>query len=226
MDIQLAKILYNINDDGLKPEKKKCYDSHIMLITESEEIEEIPKSTISNAITSFNKFLKNMSISKEIEEGIRQYAHDYCGIDRKSRIKCFTPSHCAPYMLLSVYNTKCRDILAHIDPKSSVGNKYFSQQLKKKELKRNGKNIEEYYEIAYLTPQELCPEKWQMEIDRRNIREEKSKNIATSNLYTCGVCKGKKTYISPTPVQLRSPDEPMTIYVECANPKCGKRFRV
>ena len=78
--------------------------------------------------------------------------------------------------------------------------------------------------VAFMTHQELCPEKWYALIEAK-IKRDKNKfetNIAAStDLFTCRKCKEKKcTYYQ---MQCRSADEPMTTFVQCLN--CGTRFK-
>jgi transcription elongation factor S-II len=78
--------------------------------------------------------------------------------------------------------------------------------------------------VAFMTHQELCPEKWEPLIEAK-IKRDKNKfetNIAAStDLFTCRKCKEKKcTYYQ---MQCRSADEPMTTFVQCLN--CGTRFK-
>ena len=78
--------------------------------------------------------------------------------------------------------------------------------------------------IAFMTHQELAPEKWSQLIE---IKSKRDKNKFESNLeaatdtFTCKKCKSNKcTYYA---VQTRSADEPMTIYVTCID--CGQRWK-
>jgi len=78
--------------------------------------------------------------------------------------------------------------------------------------------------IAFMTHQEMCPEKWNELI---TIKSKRDKNKFETNLeaatdtFTCRKCKSNKcTYMQ---LQLRSADEPMTTFVTCLS--CGNRWR-
>ena len=79
-------------------------------------------------------------------------------------------------------------------------------------------------EFAFMTHQEICPEKWKQLIDDKKIRDKKKyePNIeASTDNFTCNKCKSKKcTYYQ---LQTRSADEPMTTFVTCLS--CGCRWK-
>lgn len=79
-------------------------------------------------------------------------------------------------------------------------------------------------DFAFMTHQDICPEKWKQLIDDKKIRDKKKyePNIeASTDNFTCNKCKSKKcTYYQ---LQTRSADEPMTTFVTCL--ECGKRWK-
>ena len=79
-------------------------------------------------------------------------------------------------------------------------------------------------EIAFMTHQEICPEKWKQLIEDKKVRDKQKyePNIeASTDNFTCNKCKSKKcTYYQ---LQTRSADEPMTTFVTCL--ECGKRWK-
>jgi DNA-directed RNA polymerase subunit M/transcription elongation factor TFIIS len=78
--------------------------------------------------------------------------------------------------------------------------------------------------VAFMTHQELNPEKWTTLIDAKTKRDKNKfeTNIAAStDTFTCRKCKGKNcTYYVQ---QTRSSDEPSTIFVQCSD--CGQRWK-
>ncbi len=79
-------------------------------------------------------------------------------------------------------------------------------------------------EFAFMTHQEIYPEKWKQLIEDKKVRDKQKyePNIeASTDNFTCNKCKSKKcTYYQ---LQTRSADEPMTTFVTCL--ECGKRWK-
>ena len=80
------------------------------------------------------------------------------------------------------------------------------------------------HEIAFMTHQEMLPEKWEELLKAKSIRDKNKfeQNIeAATDTFKCRKCHSKKcTYYQ---MQTRSADEPMTIFVTCID--CGNRWK-
>lgn len=80
------------------------------------------------------------------------------------------------------------------------------------------------HEIAFMTHQEMQPDKWNDLIQEKKIRDENKyepKVEASTDNFKCWKCKSKKcTYYQ---LQTRSADEPMTTFVNCLD--CGNRWK-
>jgi len=78
--------------------------------------------------------------------------------------------------------------------------------------------------VAFMTHQELSPEKWDTMIKAKIIRDKnkfETTIAASTDTFTCRKCKGNQcTHYCQ---QIRSSDEPMTIFVQCIT--CGNRWK-
>lgn len=79
-------------------------------------------------------------------------------------------------------------------------------------------------EIAFMTHQEICPEKWEELIKAKSIRDKnkfEEKLEAMTDRFTCRKCRSKRC--SYYLIQTRSADEPMTVFITCLD--CGTRMK-
>jgi transcription elongation factor S-II len=80
------------------------------------------------------------------------------------------------------------------------------------------------HQLAFMTHQEILPEKWQPMIDDLKIKNQNKytpKIEASTDNFTCYKCKSKEC--SYYQLQTRGADEPMTTFVTCIN--CGTRWK-
>lgn len=114
-----------------------------------------------------------------------------------------------PYFVL-LYKNKIRSIL------SNLHNKHIKTSLTNKTVKP--------HEIAFMSHQDMCPEKWErhIEIKKQHLENLYAPKIdANTDDFTCRKCKSKKC--SYYQLQTRSADEPMTTFVTCID--CGNRWK-
>ena len=78
--------------------------------------------------------------------------------------------------------------------------------------------------VAFMTHQELCPDRWAKMIDVKIKRDSKKYEVdmsASTDLFTCRKCKQSKcTYYQ---LQTRSSDEGITTFVQCLS--CNSRWK-
>jgi len=98
----------------------------------------------------------------------------------------------------------------------NLKNTRIMNKLKNKEIKA--------HELAFMTHQDMSPEKWEKLIEDKKIRDQNKyepKLEASTDNFQCRKCKSKKcTYYQ---LQTRSADEPMTTFVTCLD--CGTRWK-
>ena len=114
-------------------------------------------------------------------------------------------------------------------------NKYFVQiyfnhlrsiisNLKKDVIKQITDGTVKPHIVAFMTHQELCPEKWNKLIEAKSKRDKnkfETNMSAATDVFTCRKCKGNQcTYYQ---MQTRSADEPMTTFVTCL--LCSSRWK-
>jgi len=150
----------------------------------------------SNAISKFSELLKNIEIALKIEAGIFEFTIVYCCNNN------FTNK-----IMLSVYNDKINDLFQNLNHNNIIGNTELIKLIKKNHINPQ--------EIAFMKPHELFPQRWKLIVDKISLREEKKKNIATTDLYQCWKCKQRKTRVYE--IQQACCDEPATKYIHCLN---------
>lgn len=147
-----------------------------------------------DCIREFSLLLTNIDVAIKIEAGIYEFAVVYCSTKKFHKD-----------MMVSVYN----------DKKDNIYESLKNKDVKDKLLVALSKNQINPQRLAFMKPHELSPESWTELIRKNNLREEKKKNITTTDLYQCYKCKERKCHTAL--VQLRSADEPMTLIITCMN---------
>lgn len=142
-------------------------------------------------------------ISTNIEKGIFNWSIQHAG--KNNIVKKWSN----PYFI-TIYIDRLRSIYINLK-KPDVSSAVLSGNIKAQDL-------------AFMTHQEMCPDKWKQLIEDKKVRDKQKyePNIeASTDNFTCNKCKSKKcTYYQ---LQTRSADEPMTTFVTCL--ECGKRWK-
>jgi DNA-directed RNA polymerase subunit M/transcription elongation factor TFIIS len=117
-----------------------------------------------------------------------------------------------------MYEAKARSVVANIDPNGYVDNK-----------KLLGRLVDDRefapHEVATMQPEHVFPDRWRHVLDLKLQRDEYITNATPSAMtdqFKCGRCKNRQTtYVE---AQLRSADEPATLFIQCC--VCGLRWRM
>lgn len=78
--------------------------------------------------------------------------------------------------------------------------------------------------VAFLSHQQLSPEKWANAMDKKQKQDNQKFEVhieATTDTYTCRKCRSNKC--SHYLMQTRSADEPMTCFITCVS--CGNKWK-
>lgn len=146
----------------------------------------------------------------EIEHGVYNWAVRYAKQHNIIR-------NWADATFLSCYLRKAMSVKINLDPKSYVDNPRVLSRLDAGEFKP--------YDIAFMKPENVKPERWQTHVEALMLREQKalrSQLIAKTNRFWCKKCgKNETSYYEQ---QTRSGDEPMSIFIFCIN--CGNKWRL
>jgi len=161
-----------------------------------------PEVFRSNIKQKLNDILKNEKNSSNMEKGIFNYSLKEA--DRHRIVKKWDNKH-----FVQIYVDRLRSVVLNL-------NNDIIQQI-------NSGAIQPHI-VAFMTHQELAPEKWNELIIAKSKRDKNKfeANIsAATDTFTCRKCKTKNcTYYIQ---QVRSSDEPSTIFVQCTD--CGNRWK-
>ena len=162
-----------------------------------------PQTFRENVCIRINKLIQNESICKNLEKGI----FNYCIKEATDRqiVKKWDNVY-----FTHLYIDRLRTIYHNLKNTTLIG------KLVNKTIKP--------HEIAFMTHQEIIPEKWKQLLSDKKIREENiyaPKLEASTDGFTCRKCKSKEC--SYYQLQTRSADEPMTTFVTCI--PCGNRWK-
>lgn len=156
----------------------------------------------SNIKQKLNEILKDEKNSNNMEKGIFNYSLKEA--DRHKIVKKWDNKH-----FVQIYVDRLRSIVLN---------------LKDDIIQHINDGTIKPHVVAFMTHQELAPEKWAKLIEtksKRDLNKFETNISAATDTFTCRKCKGNQcTYYQ---MQTRSADEPMTCYISCCI--CGNRWK-
>ena len=155
-----------------------------------------------NIRKKLNEKLHNENHSSNLEKGIYNYT-----LKESEQLKVVKKWDNPKFV--QIYVTRLRSIMRNLN-----GNI----------LKQINEGVIKSHIVAFMTHQELCPERWEKLIDIKTKRDKnkfETNMAASTDTFTCRKCKGNQcTYYQ---MQTRSADEPMTTFVTCL--LCDTRWK-
>lgn len=150
----------------------------------------------------FEDILESEELGSNIEIGVFNFTIREAAFKQIIK-KWKNPQFC------EIYSSRMRSVLHNV--KNYIRPQILSGQINTEQL-------------AYMTHQEMCPEKWKEKLEKKmkiDLSHFSSNIEASTDMFTCKKCKSKRcTYYE---MQTRSADEPATIFITCLD--CGKGWR-
>lgn len=156
-----------------------------------------------NIVASLSQLIQDNAIAVNLEKGVFNYSLKKA--EDRDVIKKWDNKY-----FVEIYLNQLRTIRHNLKESDNI-NKITTKKIKA-------------HEFAFMTHQEMCPEKWASLLEAKKIRDQNKyePNVeASTDDFKCWKCKSKKcTYYQ---LQTRSSDEPMTTFVTCLD--CGNRWK-
>ena len=135
--------------------------------------------------------------AKDIEQSIYIFSQKYADDNN------------TPFLLENIYDSKSDEIMCILDNKNLM---YIIQAIKKGNIDPK--------KLAFLKPAELNPSKFKDIIKKKEVEEMRLKEKGSTSTFECKKCK--KSKCSVVEKQVRSGDEPATLFITCL--ECGHVF--
>lgn len=151
-----------------------------------------------SALLKINNYINNIVISQNIERGLFEFTLLHITI--KSLRYDIVP------FVFYIYHSKLHTICSNLDIQDpNIENGTMLNAILNGELKA--------YLVAFLSPQQMHPDRWKLYNQKKLLEDDAMYNIETTNEYECPSCKERKCTVDY--IQLRSADEPANKFIVC-----------
>mgnify|MGYP006282530991 CR=1 FL=1 len=148
--------------------------------------------------------------AKDAEIGIYNWCLEYC--DGRKIFKSWKNNR-----FTQLYLEKLRSVLTNLDTNEYIQNNHLIDKIKEKEYAP--------HEVAFMKPDMMFPERWKETTEAFYKKFEhafENRMEAMTNDFRCGKCKARRCVYYER--QLRSSDEPSTIFIRCL--ECSNSWRI
>jgi DNA-directed RNA polymerase subunit M/transcription elongation factor TFIIS len=146
------------------------------------------------AVKKLEEYLE-WHIAYEIEKGIFEFALIKTVIDKLQY-----------NFVENIYWSKLQDICENVDANNTkINNKTILPMIMNKDFRP--------FFVAFLSPNQLHPQRWAEMAEKLRVKEETINNVATTDLYKCKKCNERKFRIYE--LQMRGADEPTSKICTC-----------
>lgn len=143
------------------------------------------------------KYLKEEYLAYQMEKGLFEFALIKIKIDDLQN-----------HYVTNIYNYQLNNLCRNLDPNDpGIENKTLIKMIKEEGF--------DPYLVPFLPAEQMHPERWAQDIEKRNRQNDAMTNFQTTDIYTCKKCKFKK--FKTIEIQLRSADESSNFICTCMN---------
>jgi len=162
------------------------------------------------------KLIQGTTLTQEAVDGLEKGVYNW-SLETAQKLKVTRNWKNPRFVML--YLEKFMSMMDNLNTQSYIGNTRLMSRIEEGEFAA--------HELPFMPPENVYPEKWNDIIDKKLKKEDhvyEEKPSAMTDLFKCSKCK--KRECSYKEYQLRSCDEPMTLFITCMNPNCGHRWRI